>query len=420
MKTTKEIQQEIWNNFPFITLLEEYQGANIKIGMQCNNCGHIWKAVPRSVAKSKCGCPKCGVEKQKIETSKNKFLQKLNPKYELIEFINCENVTVKCKDCGNIRKTTSNNILRFGCKHCSMIAAGQKYFKLSQEDFINRSIKIHNNKYDYSKVNYFNGVTKVIIICPEHGEFEQAPVKHLQGQGCPKCSGKNWTKEEFIKYASKVHNNYYDYSKLEWNGFTSNIKIICPKHGEFLQNAYVHLRVKCGCPKCNQSHGEVEVTKCLDLLKFNYVYQYYIKNPYRNTNFCVDFYIEYNNKKYIIEYNGRQHYEPVEKFGGIEQFIKQQERDSDLRKYCNENNINLLEISYEIQLNKVINIVKEFFAVPIEESSELLLGNIGETPEMDNTEISIETKKSIPSYSVDLETQNENIIDPRVSNVQNG
>lgn len=53
----------------------------------------------------------------------------------------------------------------------------------------------------------------------------------------------------------------------------------------------------------------------------------------------------------------------------------------------------------------------------VKEFTELQLGNIGETPEMDNTEISSEIKESEPSYSVDLETQNENIIDPRVSDI---
>lgn len=45
-------------------------------------------------------------------------------------------------------------------------------------------------------------------------------------------------------------------------------------------------------------------------------------------------------------------------------------------------------------------------AVPIKESSELLSGNIGETPEMGNTEINSEIKESESSYSVGDETKN--------------
>ena len=66
------------------------------------------------------------------------------------------------------------------------------------------------SKYDYSKVSYVNTLTKVIIICPEHGEFIQTPAKHLQGHGCIKCSHKRrtkWTlekcKEDALKYKTR-------------------------------------------------------------------------------------------------------------------------------------------------------------------------------------------------------------------------
>jgi len=47
---------------------------------------------------------------------------------------------------------------------------------------------VHGNKYDYSRVDYKNTMSKVKIICPEHGEFEQRPYAHLVGNGCPKCA----------------------------------------------------------------------------------------------------------------------------------------------------------------------------------------------------------------------------------------
>jgi len=59
--------------------------------------------------------------------------------------------------------------------------------RLTQEEFINRAIAIHGNKYDYSKVVYINSTTDVCIICHKHGEFWQTPVGHLQGRGCKDC-----------------------------------------------------------------------------------------------------------------------------------------------------------------------------------------------------------------------------------------
>ena len=58
--------------------------------------------------------------------------------------------------------------------------------------FINMSKEIHGEIYDYSKVNYVNFSTKVQIICPEHGVFEQKPNGHLNGNGCPKCNTGGW------------------------------------------------------------------------------------------------------------------------------------------------------------------------------------------------------------------------------------
>jgi hypothetical protein len=45
----------------------------------------------------------------------------------------------------------------------------------------------HSNLYDYSKFIYVNAIQKSIIICPIHGEFLQNAHNHLLGKGCPKC-----------------------------------------------------------------------------------------------------------------------------------------------------------------------------------------------------------------------------------------
>ena len=55
----------------------------------------------------------------------------------------------------------------------------------TKDEFINEVKIVHNDFYDYSKVNYINNKEKVIIVCPKHGEFLQSPNKHLTGRGCP-------------------------------------------------------------------------------------------------------------------------------------------------------------------------------------------------------------------------------------------
>ena len=94
--------------------------------------------------------------------------------------------------------------------------------KKTKEEFIEESKEVHNNKYDYSKVEYINGKAGVCIICPEHGEFWQIPKSHLKGQGCKECgfittaNSIRKTQEDFIKEVKKVWGDELDFSKVDY------------------------------------------------------------------------------------------------------------------------------------------------------------------------------------------------------------
>lgn len=139
------------------------------------------------------------------------------------------------------------------------------------ETIIEKFKTIHGNKYDYSLVNFKKTTEKVIIICPEHGEFLQEPHAHLKGQGCPKCGVKKRTIiktkniDKFIEESTKIHMGKYDYSLVNYITNKIKVKIICPIHGEFLQTPKEHLRGY-GCPKCGNS--KKGCSKKLDTKKF--------------------------------------------------------------------------------------------------------------------------------------------------------
>lgn len=119
--------------------------------------------------------------------------------------------------------------------------------------FIKKAQKIHEDKYDYSLVSYVNSKTKIKILCLKHGEFEQIPSKHLQGQGCSKCANEKLSKiklKSTVDFLEKLGDNKkYDYSKTKYEGRFKKVIIICPKHGEFKQTPDNHLNGK-GCPRC--------------------------------------------------------------------------------------------------------------------------------------------------------------------------
>ena len=143
-----------------------------------------------------------------------------------------------------------------------------KNLQNSTSEFIEKSIKIHGNKFDYAKVEYVGSHTKVCIICPEHGEFYQSPTNHLSGNGCPKCAWKYkrgkyrlTTLKTFLTQAKEIHGDKYDYSKVEWKNTRTPITIICPIHGEFTQVPQNHIRLKCGCRKCGREIAKAKVNK---------------------------------------------------------------------------------------------------------------------------------------------------------------
>ncbi|MDW6058180.1 hypothetical protein SAZ11_08775 [Streptomyces sp. FXJ1.4098] len=106
------------------------------------------------------------------------------------------------------------------------------------------------DKYDYSRVEYVNKTTKVVIICPIHGEFEQIPVNHaFHGHGCFRCAStrngrtRRMSTETWIEQARAVHGLRYDYTKVQYVTAFDKVTIVCPEHGEFLQTPVSHVRV---------------------------------------------------------------------------------------------------------------------------------------------------------------------------------
>lgn len=129
--------------------------------------------------------------------------------------------------------------------------------KLSTNDFIERAIAVHDNRYDYSNSIYVDSKTKVKVSCAEHGLFEQTPANHLSGFGCKLCGLKNAGQyhkkntKSFIEEAKSIHGDKYDYSLTEYRGARDKVKIICPIHGAFEQQSSNHLRIEIPCLKCS-------------------------------------------------------------------------------------------------------------------------------------------------------------------------
>jgi AMMECR1 domain-containing protein len=223
----------------------------------------------------------------------------------------------------------------------------------SQEDFLRKCYEKHGTKYDYSLVEY-TGIENKIKIIFEGKVYEQKAGAHIHSSGLVERVILKKTTKQFIKEANDIHNFRYDYSKVEYLNNQTKVIIVCKIHGDFEQVSSSHLSGT-GCTHCSESKGEKKISKFLDLNKIEYVRQ-------KKFDGCVgiryklpfDFYLP----KYrtTIEFDGIQHYEPVEHFGGVESFERLKINDKIKSDYCEENYIDLIRIRYD-QIDRIFEIL---------------------------------------------------------------
>ena len=167
--------------------------------------------------------------------------------------------------------------------------------------------------------------------------------KHAIKRGADK---QRKTKETFIKQSTKIHGNLYNYNSVEYINHHTKVKIYCNKCKIiFEQRPGSHLQGK-GCRTCKLSKGEKKIKEYLEKYNYKFTQQKKFKDLKDISYLSFDFYIKYNNKKYAIEYDGMQHFFPIDYFGGDEALKKNNKRDLIKTKYCIDNDIILIRISY--------------------------------------------------------------------------
>lgn len=236
--------------------------------------------------------------------------------------------------------------------------------RLTTEEYIKKAIKVHGKANDYSNTKYINTRSKITYICENGHTVTQRADSHLLGHGCPKCCHRNWKKttKEFIKESIEVHGTKYIYDKVDYKDRRSDVIITCKIHGDFKQKAKTHLRGR-GCPRCQNSHGENEISKVLKSLGVKFQREKTFEGCRNKLLLRFDFWLPKQNL--IIEYHGRQHYKPVSLFGGKPAFERRLQRDKIKREYVHSRGFNYLEIPYtqkgEIKqiLNKWISLKRE-------------------------------------------------------------
>lgn len=257
--------------------------------------------------------------------------------------------------------------LKSGCKHIG-ITFDYDCKICKHNNFIERAVVKHGDKYNYMFVEYIDNKTDIKIICPYHGEYLQIPKDHLMSNGCKKChfdklSNKfKKTKEQFIIDSIKIHGNNYDYSLVDYKNNKQEVIIKCKKcNFIFKQIPDKHINSLHGCPKCRKSKGEMLIVIWLEKNNIKYITQkcYDDLKGLGNGKLKYDFYIP--SKNLLIEYDGIQHFQRGYFNGKIttEEATKQAKIHDNLKtEYAYDNNINLLRIPYT-KMNKIEKILQK-------------------------------------------------------------
>lgn len=296
-----------------------YINSKTKIIIVCRLHGEFLQSPDNHLHNT--GCNFCSInnKKSKLKKPNNKFIEESiemhgqNYDYSKVNYINNRTkIIIICKIHGEFLQLPDNHLRGHGCVLCKFDKLSNT-FKKTSEEFINESIKIHNSKYDYSKVNYINGKKKIIIICKKHGEFLQSPIKHLNNNGCRKCANEKASIRLakdiniFIKEANVIYKNKYDYSNAIYINNRTKLKIICNIHGEFEQTPDNHFRY-IGCAKCSRSRFSKSQIQWLEFLEkyYNINIQHMgnsnQEHRIKNTRWKADGYCKVNNT--IYEFHG--------------------------------------------------------------------------------------------------------------------
>lgn len=331
-----------------------YINNKAKVEIICSLHGGFWQT-PGDHLNKMAGCYECGrirtIEAQTYDTQD--FVKQAKAThgnkygYDKVEYTRSnQKVEIICKKHGSFWQRPNDHVKGMGCNACRGEYKSQIQ-TLSLQEFLARCNEVHGEKYDYSKIVYIGSEDRVEIFCPIHGSFWQHARSHYLGRGCAKCAGVGrLTTDEFTQRAVGVHGDKYNYSKVSYKSHKSKVEITCYQHGSFFQNPNDHLG-GAGCPDCGRlSKGEESIGKLLENWGIRFKRERRFKQCKDKSYLPFDFYFQIGSLRFLIEYDGIQHFATLGKWNSKEKLAEIQKRDAIKTKFAQDNGFILIRIPY--------------------------------------------------------------------------
>lgn len=345
-------------------ILGDFRNNKTVVRTRHNKCGYEWDAIPSNMLRGR-GCPQCAGNLLKVHKEFVKEVSDLvGNEYAVIgEYVNSKTkILIKHNICGSEFMAYPTKFVgseQTRCYECSIKIRAEKRTKTTEEFKKELFIRFGD---DYTVLGEYSGYREGILVrhnpCGE--EYVKAPVA-LMRRNCKICSdlAQLKTNEEFIQEVNELVGD--EYTVLgEYKGSYEKVKM---RHNtcRYEWDANPHKFVNTGrrCPICNESKGETEIRRFLEFNQIGFVTQFKIDECRLQKPLPFDFAIFRNdNLLVLIEYDGKQHFEPIETFGGLKAYLEQKERDTIKDKFCQENNIKLIRIPY-FKFNKIKEILTD-------------------------------------------------------------
>lgn len=288
------------NKFMFFN---EYTGSQFKMKVHCNICGYNFESTPNSLLSGR-GCKKCA--DRKSTKTKEQFeleVYKLyKNKFSILSSYNkmVDNITIKCNEHDEIITLRTRTFLKGKtcCSQCEMNDGRRKSY--TTETYLDKLKKNEKfREYDFSKFVYKNSRTSCIVICNNGHEFITTPSSLSSGRGCGKCGLHTTTSKPVF-----------------------------------------------------------DIIEVLESYNINHIREYKFDDCFNTYKLPFDFFLpDYN---ICIEYDGKQHFEILEHWGGEFEFNNRIENDSIKNQYCLTNNIKLYRIKYdENHIERIKQIIED-------------------------------------------------------------
>lgn len=309
----KEYERRFNEKFPNLILLTRYVNSRTPIKVKCNRCGHVWSTSPSSLLNKKYGCRVCyfhhrGLSDRKSQQQFWADLKKVNPsilpmgKYEG----NKIPIKVKCRICGNIWMSRPNDLLtrHGGCIKCANAERG------------------------YRKSGYCKIYRRV------RSKRDDESFQH-------------YDRSAYVYCFKKKHPNVRMLTLF--NGTDNLIKIKCLTCGHvYVANAW-NLLFGPACVRCESikgfaSKGEKLIADLLDQAGIYYQYPFIPSDLIDKSPLHFDFRV---NGRYLIEFQGEQHYRPISIYGGSSSFVVQQKHDMMKKEWAKNHHFVLIEIRFD-------------------------------------------------------------------------